>query len=87
MAEILFFVAVTYCVRGTRDLHLHHYTISMTLVVFLGIQRPIFSFLCGLNNGVMVEGGARWGYDPIWIKRPPPCEVEDDKSDDDDDEK
>ena len=27
------------------------------------------TFLHGVSNGVMIEGGARWGYDPIWEKK------------------
>ena len=70
--EILLFVCVTVCLRKTRFLHFHHYTVAMCCIPFLGIQRPFLNILCGFVNGVMVEGGSRWGYDPIWIKKKPP---------------
>ena len=28
--------------------------------------------MMGFCNGMMIEGGCRWGYDPIWIKNEPP---------------
>lgn len=27
--------------------------------------------MMGFCNGMMIEGGCRWGYDPIWIKNEP----------------
>lgn len=23
----------------------------------------------GILNGIMIEGGARWGYDPVWYDK------------------
>lgn len=68
--EILVFAGVTTIVRKCFYLHFHHYTWAMCMILFLGIQRPFMSFLCGWINGVMIEGGSRWGYDPIWIRKP-----------------
>ena len=67
--EVLLFAVITLCVRETRYLHFHHYTIGMCAIAILGVQKPFLSFLTGFSNGVMIEGGSRWGYDPIWIKR------------------
>lgn len=27
------------------------------------------TFCAGLFNGIMLEGGANWGFDPIWLKK------------------
>ena len=67
--ELFLFVGVTWCLNKTHYLHFHHYTIAMCIVPLLGISGPFFSILAGFNNGVMVEGAARWGYDPIWNRR------------------
>jgi hypothetical protein len=36
----------------------------------------------GFCNGMMIEGGSRWGYDPIWIRNEKPKEIKmaDDKA-------
>ena len=67
--ELLVFVGVTWCLKRTHYLHLHHYTWAMCCILILGVQQPFISFLCGWANGVMVEGAARWGYDPIWKRK------------------
>lgn len=61
---------VTCLLRKTHYLHVHHYTwAGMCLVLVGAAQTPYVSVLCGWFNGVMIEGGARWGYDPIWNKK------------------
>lgn len=35
--ELLLFIGVTVCVRKTRYLHFHHYTVAMCFIAFLGI--------------------------------------------------
>ena len=66
---ILFFTIPTYLLRETHDLHVHHTNIGMWAAIMLGYQHPVITVLHGLTNGVMIEGGARWGYDPIWEKK------------------
>lgn len=36
----------------------------------------------GFCNGMMIEGGSRWGYDPIWVQNEKPKEIKtaDDKA-------
>ena len=29
----------------------------------------------GFCNGMMIEGGSRWGYDPVWVKNEKPREL------------
>ena len=47
-------------------LHVHHYAIGFVLAVILGYQDPLLSFAHGFACGLFVEGGCRWGYDPLW---------------------
>jgi len=28
----------------------------------------------GFCNGMMIEGGSRWGYDPVWVQNEKPKE-------------
>ena len=65
----LFFTVPTYVLRKSHDLHIHHVNIGMFCTVMLGYQNVIVTLLHGIANGVMIEGGARWGYDPIWEKK------------------
>ena len=41
----------------------------MWAAIMCGYQHPVITILHGWANGVMIEGGARWGYDPIWEKK------------------
>jgi hypothetical protein len=50
-------------------LHVHHYVLFAFLQSIIGYQSPVFTLAQGFCAGVMVEGGARWGYDPIWIPK------------------
>jgi uncharacterized membrane protein YfcA len=71
---IVFFVVVTVAVKKTHHIHVHHYTIGMVLVVLIGYQSIPAALIMGFCNGMMIEGGSRWGYDPIWVKNDPPKE-------------
>ena len=68
-STLLFFTLPTIVLRKSHDLHIHHTNIGMFCAVLLGYQNFIVTFLHGVSNGVMIEGGARWGYDPIWEKK------------------
>ena len=74
--ELIFFVTVTCVLKRTHYLHVHHYTWAMMCLPLLSLQAGFATFLCGWINGVMIEGGARWGYDPIWIRKKPRRESE-----------
>ncbi len=65
---IAFFVLVTLCLRKTHHLHMHHYTIGMIMIVMFGYQSVAAAVIQGYCCGMMIEGGSRWGYDPIWIE-------------------
>ena len=66
---VLFFTVPTLCLRKTHELHIHHTNIGMILATLLGYQSIPVTILHGIANGIMIEGGARWGYDAIWEKR------------------
>lgn len=72
---ILFFVVVTLALRKTHHIHVHHYTIGMVLIVLVGYQSVPAALIMGFCNGMMIEGGSRWGYDPIWVQNEKPKEV------------
>ena len=69
ISTILFFTVPTYILRKTHELHVHHTNIGMFFALMLGYQNVLVSILHGIANGVMIEGGARWGYDPIWERK------------------
>lgn len=68
---ILMFVFITLCARKTHYLHVHHYTVGMVIIALIGYQSIPAAIIQGFCNGMMIEGGCRWGYDPIWNKRKP----------------
>ena len=66
---ILVFTVPTYLLRDTHNLHIHHTNIGMWAAIMCGYQHPVITIFHGWSNGVMIEGGARWGYDPIWERK------------------
>ena len=62
----LFFTIPTCVLSKTHDLHVHHTNIGMVIITILGYQNPLVTILHGIGNGVMIEGGCKWGYDAIW---------------------
>ena len=64
----LLFVANTWCKRSTHDIHVHHYLVGMLLIPMIGYQDYFTAIVHGIFNGIMIEGGARWGYDDIWVR-------------------
>lgn len=49
------------------NLHVHHYCVSLILVPFICYQSIVVTFMQGFLIGMMIEGGARWGFDPLWV--------------------
>jgi len=56
--------------KGATDTHIHHYVVAMIVLSFTCYQSPFISLVHGVFNGIMIEGGSRWGYDPIWTYGP-----------------
>ena len=48
--------------------HIHHYVISCLVMTILCYQTPFLTFVHGFFNGMAIEGGARYGFDAIWLK-------------------
>jgi len=71
VAMVLVFTLPTVILRKTHHLHLHHYTCGMLGLLLLGYQNWLFALMHGFANGAMIEGGSRWGYDPIWYRNKP----------------
>lgn len=64
-----FIILKTYLERDTKKLHIHHYFWSSVIVTFLCYQSVFITLVAGFFNGVMLEGGADWGFDPIWLPK------------------
>lgn len=67
---VLAFLLPTLVLRKSYKLHVHHYTIGMILIALIGYQSVVAAIVHGFCNGMMIEGGCRWGYDPIWYPLP-----------------
>jgi len=44
----------------------HHYTLALIVMSFATVQTPFLSGFHSFMHGMMLEGGCRWGFDPIW---------------------
>ena len=38
------------------------------MLAIICYQSPFISIIYGFMNGMAIEGGCRWGFDPIWEK-------------------
>jgi hypothetical protein len=52
--------------RSCDEVHIHHYTLSMIVLSFTGYQSAFVTAICGIFNGIMIEGASFWGYDPVF---------------------
>ena len=68
----LFFVLKTVILKKTHYVHMHHYTVGMVVILTIGYQSIPAALVQAFCNGMMIEGGSRWGYDDVWVKRKPP---------------
>lgn len=68
---VLSFVVISCIFKKSYYFHMHHYTIGMVFIALIGYQSVVAALIQGFCNGMMIEGGCRWGYDPIWNKRKP----------------
>merc|ERR1712060_67600 len=49
-----------------KQLHMHHYVVGFMMCTFIGYQSVPMALVHGFCTGMMIEGGCRWGFDPIW---------------------
>lgn len=54
-----------------KVLHIHHYFLAICVMSFISLQTRFMTVMHGFFHGMFIEGGARWGYDPIWIQTAP----------------
>ncbi|CDW80395.1 UNKNOWN [Stylonychia lemnae] len=56
------------------ELHIHHYFLGLTMCSIVCYQNVFFSLVHSIFNGIMIEGGCRWGYQSLWeLKKTPGC--------------
>ncbi|KYQ99653.1 hypothetical protein DLAC_03590 [Tieghemostelium lacteum] len=63
---ILFFI--TWLLRKTHYLHMHHYFIFGSLIPFSAFQTVLSSISLGLLAGIMTEGVSRWSMGFFWYR-------------------
>ena len=56
-----------YMSRGCVEIHIHHYALMMILLSFICWQDVFTTLLCGIFNGIMIEGVSMYGFGPIFI--------------------
>jgi hypothetical protein len=61
--------ATTFVLRNSHYLHYHHYLIGATQLPLACFRHPVSRCAQGLMLALLVEGAARWGFDPVWVPR------------------
>ena len=66
-------ISILFCIRGhfAREVHIHHYSIGAFVTAIICYQSIFLTIVNGLFNGMMIEGGARWGYDTTFLSHHP----------------
>ena len=60
-----------------RSLHIHHYFLAWMMLTFICYQSEFLTMMHGFAMGVFIEGGCRWGFDPIWTANEPEEPIDD----------
>jgi len=60
-----------------RNLHIHHYFLAFMMLTFICYQNEVLTICHGFAMGMFIEGGCRWGYDPIWTLAGTEGEIDD----------
>jgi hypothetical protein len=55
--------------RKSHSLHIHHYTIGMIFLALIAYPFYPLTWLSGVANGWMIEGGTTYAFDPIFNRR------------------
>lgn len=69
IAVVMIPALITFALRGSHSLHVHHYALGIMLMLLARYPTPLSGGLFGLAFGLLIEGAARWGLDPCWIAR------------------
>jgi len=56
-----------YNAKRADDVHIHHYTVAWIVLSFTCYQNVFATVVSGIFNGVMIEGGSFYGWDPIFV--------------------
>jgi len=59
---------ISFLIRETHFFHFHHYVFAVYAIPCLWFPHWYIIFNAGFSSGVIVEGLARWGADPLWIR-------------------
>ena len=63
---ILIFIHIIMGVNDNYATHIHHWFSSLLVLTITCHQHPFITVVAGIFNGVLIEGGARWGFDAPW---------------------
>ena len=76
MFQAVLFFALLFGLIGTNlalwrmhDFHLHHYFVAMMVIPMCWFPHPVMIWFSAWYSGVLDEGAARWGYDPVWSRK------------------
>lgn len=60
---------VTFLLRDSHYLHIHHYNVFGFFLPWLRFRHPVTLVALGLCTGIFIEGVTTWGMDAMWIPR------------------
>ena len=63
---VLFFTWFFFKSYTSKNMHIHHYVLSMVVVTFIGYQNKFLSLVQAVLSGIMTEGLSRWSVAPVW---------------------
>jgi len=72
-----FIVLNTKRLSPDRSLHIHHYFLAWMMMTFICYQSEFLTMMHGFAMGTFIEGGCRWGFDPIWTSNEEAEEIDD----------
>ncbi|PSC71850.1 hypothetical protein C2E20_4784 [Micractinium conductrix] len=68
LVVLAFFAAwlVALPTSGAYALHLHHYALGFAIAIFAAFNHPVSGLVLALATAVFVQGGAAYGFDPMF---------------------
>jgi hypothetical protein len=63
---IILFLVIYTATHPDKKFHMHHYSLMMILIIFIGVHSKFARVCLGLASAVYVEGVAHYNYDAIW---------------------
>ena len=65
----LIITTLTFILNKTHVIHLHHYFMGMVYLPLVSVQDKMNLVILAMLYGMMIEGAAKWGLDPIWKEK------------------